>query len=126
SAGTRRFAVLTFDGGYCDFIDHAYPVLRRQDVPFTVYAPTGFIDGVALPWWLVLETVIAQSPRIALIMDGEERRFKSTSAAEKYAVFDVVHQWLCYLPPEDITTVIRDLCTRYRIDFRAIVRDVFM
>jgi peptidoglycan/xylan/chitin deacetylase (PgdA/CDA1 family) len=126
SAGARRFAVLTFDGGYRDFISHAYPVLRRQDVPFTVYAPTGFIDGVALPWWLVLETVIAQSLRIALIMDGEERRFKSTSAAEKYAVFDVVHRWLCYLPPDDITTVIRDLCTRYRIDLKAISRDVFM
>src|SRR5262249_34462264 len=60
------------------------------------------------------------------VMDGEERRFKSTSAAEKYAVFDVVHRWLSHLPPNDITVVIKDLCTRYRTDFRAIVRDVFM
>jgi peptidoglycan/xylan/chitin deacetylase (PgdA/CDA1 family) len=125
-APERRFAVLTFEGAYRDFLSHAYPVLRSHHLPFTVYASTGLIDGVVLPWWLVLASVIRQIPRVALVMNGEERRFRSTSISEKYAVFDVIHEWMRGLSPEDIAPAVKDICTRYRIDIDPIVRDVFM
>jgi peptidoglycan/xylan/chitin deacetylase (PgdA/CDA1 family) len=48
----RRFACLTFDGAYKDLITHAYPVLAGHGVPFTVYLPTAFPDGVGEAWWL--------------------------------------------------------------------------
>jgi peptidoglycan/xylan/chitin deacetylase (PgdA/CDA1 family) len=125
-AGSRRFAVLTFDGGYSDFKTYAYPVLQSLDVPFAVYIPTGFIDGVALPWWLTLEELIAQTPRLSLLMEDEERRFRSTSVAEKYHVFDALYRWLRELPPVESLAVIKDACARYRVDMRAAVNDALM
>jgi len=125
-AGARRFAVLTFDGGYSDFREHAYPVLQGHDVPFAIYIPTGFIDGVAFPWWLTLEELIARTPRISLVVDGEERRFRSTSIAEKYLVFNALYRKLRELPPDDIPFAIKDACARYRVDVRASVNDAMM
>jgi hypothetical protein len=62
---SRRFVCLTFDGGYGDLIAHAYPVLARHAVPFAVYLPTAFPDGVGEAWWLALEAVIAGRDRIS-------------------------------------------------------------
>jgi peptidoglycan/xylan/chitin deacetylase (PgdA/CDA1 family) len=59
-ASRRRFVCLTFDGGYKDLMTSAYPVLSRHEVPFTIYLPTAFPDGVGEAWWLGLEQVIAR------------------------------------------------------------------
>lgn len=46
-----RWVCLTFDDGYQDNYDIAYPILRRLEVPFTVYVTTGFIDNCLPMWW---------------------------------------------------------------------------
>ncbi|MPZ93395.1 MAG: polysaccharide deacetylase family protein [Propionibacteriales bacterium] len=38
--------VLTFDDGFRDVYDHAWPLLRERGVPFTVYVATRYIGGV--------------------------------------------------------------------------------
>ena len=75
-ASRRRFVCLTFDGTYKDVITSAYPVLARHRVPFTVYVPTAFPDGIGEAWWLALEQVIAKERRISLVMG--RRRCTST------------------------------------------------
>src|SRR6202163_3445839 len=74
-ASPRRFVCLTFDGGYKDLMTSAYPVLSRHGVPFTVYVPTAFPDGVGEAWWLALEQIIARENRLSLMMDHKERHF---------------------------------------------------
>lgn len=39
----RDVAVLTFDDGYRDVYDHAFPLLRRRGLPATLYLATGFV-----------------------------------------------------------------------------------
>ncbi len=45
------FVCLTFDDGYQDNYDIAYPLLKRLEVPFAVYVTTGFIDNRLPMWW---------------------------------------------------------------------------
>lgn len=47
----RRFVCITFDDGYQDNYTLAYPMLKRLNVPFTVYVTTGFIDNQLPMWW---------------------------------------------------------------------------
>ena len=51
-----RFVCLTFDDGYQDNHDIAYPLLKRLEVPFAVYVTTGFIDNRLPMWWYRCES----------------------------------------------------------------------
>ena len=125
-AAPRRFVCLTFDGGYKDLITSAYPVLRKHGVPFTVYVPTAFPDRLGEAWWLALEAVIARENRVSLVMDRKERHFDIGNASEKYQLYEFLAGWMRTLAPPDLSTAIKDLCTRYSVDLAGLSRDASM
>ncbi len=45
------FVCLTFDDGYQDNYDIAYPILKQDEVPFAIYVTTGFINNRLPMWW---------------------------------------------------------------------------
>ncbi len=122
----KRFVCLTFDGGSRDLMAHGYPVLARHAAPFTVYVPTGFVDGVGEAWWLALEQVIARHGRISLMMDHDERRFTVESIADKLELYDYLSGWLRALPPDELSATIGDLCKRYGVGLAALSREFAM
>jgi peptidoglycan/xylan/chitin deacetylase (PgdA/CDA1 family) len=125
-AQKRRFVALTFDGATKDLVRFAHPVLSRHGVPFTVYVPTAFPDGVGEAWWLALEQVIARESRISLMMNDREQRFVVTSRAEKQQLFAHIESWMHTLPPSGLSAAINDLCRRYRIDLAALSSEASM
>ena len=122
-ASPRRFVSLTFDGGYKDLISSAYPVMSQHGVPFTVYVPTAFPDGLGEAWWLALEAVIAREGRVSLVMDRKERHFDIASTSEKYQLYDFLSGWMRTLAPPDLSAAIKDLCSRYSVDLAALSRE---
>ena len=52
----RRFACVTLDDGYRDNREWAYPILKRQHVPFAIYVPTSFPDRLGKLWWIALDS----------------------------------------------------------------------
>ena len=125
-AERRRFACLTFDGGYKDLITSAYPVLSQHGVPFTVYVPTAFPDGLGEAWWLALEQVIARERRISLVMDRREQRFDIAVPSDKYQLYALLEGWMRSLTPSDLSSAIRDLCERYSVDLAGLSREASM
>jgi peptidoglycan/xylan/chitin deacetylase (PgdA/CDA1 family) len=125
-ASRKRFVCLTFDGAYRDVMTSAYPVLSRHGVPFTVYLPTAFPDGLGEAWWLALEEVIARENRLSLVMDRKEQRFNIATTSEKYQLYDFLAGWLRSLDPSDLSTAIKDLCSRYSVDLAALTREASM
>ena len=122
----NRFVCLTFDGSYKDVIDWAHPVLRKHGVPFTVYLPTAFPDGVGEAWWLALEELIARENRLSMVIDRKERRFATSSTEEKSQTYEFLASWMRTLTPADISLAINDLCTRYSVDLLALSRSASM
>src|SRR4030088_2048899 len=122
-ASPRRFASLAFDGGYKDLITSAYPVLAKHGVPFTVYVPTAFPDGLGEAWWLALEEVIARENRVSLVMDRTERRFNIGNTSEKYQLYEFLEGWMRSLAPPDLSSAINDLCKRYSVNLAAVSRE---
>ncbi len=123
----RRFACITFDDGYRDLMQWAYPVLRKHNVPFALYVPTSFPDRIGELWWLALERVIAENSRIGLLIDRQERRFDCATPAEKRALFGELYWWLRGRETEDeLRDVVRDLCVRYGVDMKAFCEELCM
>jgi peptidoglycan/xylan/chitin deacetylase (PgdA/CDA1 family) len=122
-ASPRRFVCLTFDGGTKDLMTSAYPVLSKHGVPFTVYLPTAFPDGLGEAWWLALEAVIAREDRLSLVIDRKEQRFNVGSNPEKTQLYDFLFGWMRSLPPADLSFAINDLCKRYSVDLKALSRE---
>ena len=122
-ASPRRFVGLTFDGAYKDLITSAYPVLSRHRVPFTIYVPTAFPDGVGEAWWLALEQIIARESRVSLVIDRKERHFTTRATAEKYRVHEYIESWMRTLPPPELSAAIKDLCKRYSVDLEKLSRE---
>jgi peptidoglycan/xylan/chitin deacetylase (PgdA/CDA1 family) len=122
-ASPRRFVCLTFDGGYKDLMTSAYPVLSRHGVPFTVYVPTAFPDGVGEAWWLALEQIIAKENRVSLMMDSSDRHFDVPGRSEKYQLYEFLEGWMRSLAPPQLSSAINDLCRRYSVDLAAVSRE---
>ena len=66
----RRFACFTFDDGYRDVAEHAWPLFKHRSLPLTLYLPTDYTDGKGELWWLALEEVVARAVEIELCRDG--------------------------------------------------------
>src|ERR1039457_7108541 len=59
----RTHVLITFDDGYLDNYQDAFPVLRAHKVPGTFFLPTYFIGTGHLPWWDVIAYVVKRSRR---------------------------------------------------------------
>jgi peptidoglycan/xylan/chitin deacetylase (PgdA/CDA1 family) len=123
----RRFVCLTFDDGYRDNLQFAYPILKKYELPFALYIPTSFPDRLGELWWLALEAVIARNNRIGLVIDGEDRRFDCRTVEEKRTLYASIYGWLRRLKTEEeLRVVIRDLSRRYQIDIAAFCEELCM
>jgi peptidoglycan/xylan/chitin deacetylase (PgdA/CDA1 family) len=123
----RRFVCVTFDDGYRDNFEFAYPVLKKYEVPFAIYVATSFADRIGELWWLALEAVIAQNQMIGLRIDGQDRWFECRSVQEKQAVFDHIYAWLRQRPTEaELRQVMRDLTARHQVDMPAFCAELCM
>ena len=123
----RRFACVTFDDGYRDNKQWAYPILKQAGVPFCVYVATGFADRLGKLWWLALEQVIARNDRFALVMDGRETHFDCAEVGAKMAAFEKLYWWLRGLPSEQtLLATVGDLAARYGVDMSAFCAELCM
>jgi peptidoglycan/xylan/chitin deacetylase (PgdA/CDA1 family) len=122
----KRFVSLTFDGGYKDLMTSAYPVLSRHGVPFTIYLPTAFPDGLGEAWWLALEELIGRENRLSLVIDRREHHYTIRTTLEKVQAYEFLASWMRTLPPPDLSFAINDLCKRYSVDLATLSRGASM
>jgi peptidoglycan/xylan/chitin deacetylase (PgdA/CDA1 family) len=123
-AGTDRapFAVLTFDDGYRDNVEHAAPVLRRHGVPWNLFVTSDFADGHGRLWWLELERAIACLDRVRL--PGTDLDLPAVGAAQKLAAFEAVYRVLRAGPEERLLAAIAALCRQAGFPTGALASDL--
>jgi peptidoglycan/xylan/chitin deacetylase (PgdA/CDA1 family) len=124
---SRRFVCLTFDDGYRDTLQWAYPILKEAGAPFAIYVPTSFPDRLGELWWLVLEAVIARNNRIGLVIDGRDCKFDCRTVAEKRALYNEFYWWLRARPTEtELRSVVRNLAVFYHVEIAAFCDELCM
>jgi peptidoglycan/xylan/chitin deacetylase (PgdA/CDA1 family) len=61
--GRGRYILITFDDGYRDNYEVAFPILESAGVPATFFVTTGLIDCPAVPWWDEIAWMVRTSGR---------------------------------------------------------------
>jgi peptidoglycan/xylan/chitin deacetylase (PgdA/CDA1 family) len=124
---SRHFVALTFDDGYRDNLEHAYPVLKEKAAPFTIFVPSAFADGSGHLWWVELERAIAGLDRASVEIDGELRTFDCATPAAKEATFDELYWWMREMQDEArLRAAARHLACQAGIDADGICPELCM
>ncbi len=125
--GDRRpFVCLTFDDGYADNFEAALPIAREFEAPITVFVTTGFTDGTAAAWWLVLDRAVADRDRVALDLPGRSPIVLDCRTPEtKRRAYDTLAPMLRDAGPEQRQTLIAAIARSARLDPAALTRDAF-
>ncbi len=82
-----KFVCFTFDDGYQDVYQYAYPIFKQYEVPFAVYISTNFPDQTAILWWYMLEEFLIASKEVSFQWQGQDYTFTVGNKTEKEAAF---------------------------------------
>ncbi len=84
-----RSVAITFDDGYEDLYRNVFPVLKKYDLPATVFVSTGFIDSDRLPWTDELGFLFKETASTGLEIEigGSRERFSFPDEAARLGVF---------------------------------------
>ncbi|MFZ0850555.1 MAG: polysaccharide deacetylase family protein [Hyphomicrobiaceae bacterium] len=122
----RPFVCLTFDDGYRDNLEYAYPIFKRHNLPFAVYVATDFADGRGDLWWLALEKAIHRLNALTAKIDGSDRRLSCATVAEKDATFHCLYWWLRRIDEDDARAFVAQLCQLADFDPSSLCTDLAM
>ena len=96
----HKFVCFTFDDGYRDNYEIAYPIFKKYNIHFTIYVTTDFYEQKALLWWYMLEYLgvtdeefLAYREKIFnLKTDQIESAFKEWFPGRNYSFADTVNK----------------------------------
>ena len=98
-----RAVLVTFDDGYRDFLDVAWPLLRAFHVPAVVFVSTAFADSpTRLFWWDAVWQMITRTRRNVIQLGGHKLAELNGSRGRVAACNRVV-DWLKTLNPDERT-----------------------
>jgi peptidoglycan/xylan/chitin deacetylase (PgdA/CDA1 family) len=89
-----RAVLVTFDDGYTDFVDFAWPLLKHYRVPCVLFVSTGYAsDPKRLFWWDALWQVLSRTPRhtVHLAPFGS---LPLWSEGDRVRAYRIVSEWL--------------------------------
>ena len=110
----QKFVCFTFDDGYVDNYDLAYPIFKKYNCPFAIYVATDFPDGKALLWWYVLEDILIDQNELIL---GDDSRYDCPTIEKKNATFDAVRHKIFNSQSQDIAQTLNHLFVNYSYSF---------
>lgn len=89
---SQKFVAFTFDDGYTDTYTTAYPILKKENIPFSVYITTDFPDRRAYMWWNLLESALLENDVLFFTLDKKEYAIHCETMDLKREAFTYIRQ----------------------------------
>lgn len=106
----RPFALVTFDDGYRDYYDHAYPILKELGIPALVFLSTVFMDEPGrLLWADRVHLAAHRSSRRRFRLPFADEEIDLESAAGKRRLVRATKDHVKELPEDGKEAALRDL-----------------
>lgn len=90
----RGAVLVTFDDGYTDFAEVAWPILKRWSVPAVLFVSTAYPDSPGrMFWWDALWQGVSRTDRLSVDRPGQ-RVLPLTTLAERRTASARLAEWL--------------------------------
>jgi peptidoglycan/xylan/chitin deacetylase (PgdA/CDA1 family) len=113
----RKFVCLTFDDGYKDNHDYAFPICASLGVTMVVNVTTGFIRRTDPMWWLGLEQIVADHDVLEVKANSGIQRLPAGTPEEKRKAYAHATEFLRTAPRERRQQVCEELGSAYGLSF---------
>ena len=123
---SEKTTVVTFDDGYRDNWDTAYPILAEFGVPATIYVTTGFIDRTVEPVEFRLAHFISSRDMVEFSWDGHIYTWELQSLAEREKCYLQVKELAKPLSPNRRQQLLHSICGNNREEFANLENQLFM
>jgi len=67
----KKLCALTFDDGYKDFIDYAFPILQKHKSPSSMYIVSDCIENNVPPWTYILNHLFIHTSHLSLRINSK-------------------------------------------------------
>jgi peptidoglycan/xylan/chitin deacetylase (PgdA/CDA1 family) len=108
-----RAVAITFDDGYLDFFEEAFPILKVSQVPATVFIPSGLVGMEREFWWDELERVFYSSQKLPehlnLLIRGQTYHWDKASTENGKSIFWTIYRIIKQLDHEERNRVLNEL-----------------
>lgn len=109
-----RAVLVTFDDGYCDFEEHAWPILKRYGIPAILFVPTAFPDQPERTfWWDDLHQVAQRAPQMATLNTLIDSL--NLSSTDRIQSYDQLRSYLKTLKHTEAIANVKQLCRKLDI-----------
>ncbi len=122
----RPFAAFTLDDGYRDNREHAWPVFRKHDCPFTIFVCPSFADGEGELWWEVLERAIAINDEVHPLLPDLPTRLPTNTLLRKKTAWQRLYPLVRYMDEHEQRTWVMRFGERHRVDVHGLCRELVM
>ena len=115
--------VITIDDGYADAFDIAFPLLKKFNLPATLFVVTNFANGKCWLWTDLMRYVLAAAKRDFLSVeftDGKKIETKLIGKTQRLEIAGRVNSRLKNMPNEDKEAKIKEIADDLAVEIPAL------
>jgi peptidoglycan/xylan/chitin deacetylase (PgdA/CDA1 family) len=122
----QNFICLTFDDGYRDNFTHALPVLKKHNVPATIYVTNCLPNGNGILWWFLFEDHVKTNNQLSIASTNFSKSFYWNSAEEAFGQFGEISNLIKTIHPSELEKVLTKTFGKSKEDFENLCRNLSM
>lgn len=120
----QKFISLTIDDGYRDNLIHALPILRKHQVPATIYITNCLPNGTGILWWYLFEEYAKSANNITFQSSLQLKEYHWASTEEAYVQFNAISETIKAIPCDELSSVLMISFGKTAKEFEALCRSV--
>jgi peptidoglycan/xylan/chitin deacetylase (PgdA/CDA1 family) len=122
----QKFICLTFDDGYRDNFIHALPILKKHNIPATIYITNCLPNGNGILWWYLFEDYVKTANQLIINSTNFSKSFHWKTEQEAFDQFGEIGNLIKVITPTELEQVIMKSFDITKVDFENLCRNLSM
>lgn len=118
--------VFTLDDGYRNNFEYALPVFKKHNIPFTVFACSGFVARQHTMWWETVSELVIKTNNLKYDLGNGPRNISASNLSEKYNLFCWLAHDIMSLDQNEVITRLDEIAQQNGVNATDITHQLIM